>query len=223
MTTGEKLQKLRKEKKYTQEELADILNVTRQSISKWEGDGAFPETDKLIQISKLYHCTVDYLLNENAEFVSTDDPRNIPLDKSKLAFLISTFCVALFTLLLFIAPWFEKVQFGSTAVFRYSIYQSIFCQSMDWNNTFALLCLISTSLVIIFDGFYLKTRNKYLLLGIKICNLISIFSLIEVLSTAYIFKYYSKVYLGIAIPTMVIIAIMNLFQFVLKPFRKIEK
>ena len=65
MTTGEKLQNLRKEKNYTQEELADILSVSRQSISKWESDIAFPETDKLITLAKLYNCTVDYLLNIN--------------------------------------------------------------------------------------------------------------------------------------------------------------
>lgn len=52
MTTGEKLQKLRKDNNYTQEDLADVLNVSRQSISKWESDTAFPETDKLIVLSK---------------------------------------------------------------------------------------------------------------------------------------------------------------------------
>ena len=68
MTTGEKLQKLRKENNYTQEELAEIMNVSRQSISKWESDIAFPETEKLIALSKLYHCSIDYLLNsENNE------------------------------------------------------------------------------------------------------------------------------------------------------------
>ena len=42
--------------------LGQILEVTRQSISNWESDHAFPETQKLIELSKLYHCTVDYLL-----------------------------------------------------------------------------------------------------------------------------------------------------------------
>ena len=46
MTLGEKLSKLRKEYNYTQEQLADILGVSRQSISKWESDIAYPETDK---------------------------------------------------------------------------------------------------------------------------------------------------------------------------------
>ena len=58
MTTGEKLSKLRKENEYTQEELAEIMSVSRQSISKWESDVAFPETEKLVTLSKLYHCSI---------------------------------------------------------------------------------------------------------------------------------------------------------------------
>ncbi len=65
MTLGEKLSKLRKESNYTQEQLADILGVTRQSISKWESDIAYPETDKLIKIGKIFGCSMDYLLNED--------------------------------------------------------------------------------------------------------------------------------------------------------------
>ena len=65
MTLGEKLSKLRKEHNYTQEQLADILGVSRQSISKWESDIAYPETDKLIRLGKLFECSMDYLLNED--------------------------------------------------------------------------------------------------------------------------------------------------------------
>ena len=64
MTLGEKLSKLRKEYNYTQEQLADILGVSRQSISKWESDIAYPETDKLIKLGKLFECSMDYLLND---------------------------------------------------------------------------------------------------------------------------------------------------------------
>lgn len=64
MKFGEKLSKLRKEYNYTQEQLADILGVSRQSISKWESDIAFPETDKLIKMGKLFECSIDYLLND---------------------------------------------------------------------------------------------------------------------------------------------------------------
>lgn len=65
MTFGEKLSKLRKENNYTQEQLADILGVSRQSISKWESDMAYPETDKLIKLGRLFECSMDYLLNED--------------------------------------------------------------------------------------------------------------------------------------------------------------
>ncbi len=67
MTTGAKIAKLRKEHNYTQEQLAALLGVSRQAISKWESDGAWPETDKLIRLSELFGCTVDYLLKENVE------------------------------------------------------------------------------------------------------------------------------------------------------------
>lgn len=64
MTTGEKIAMLRKGKGITQEQLAEILGVARQSVSRWEMDLAFPETEKLIRLSKLFSCSIDYLLNE---------------------------------------------------------------------------------------------------------------------------------------------------------------
>ena len=65
MTLGEKIAKQRKELNYTQEQLADILGVARQSISKWESDIAYPETDKLIELGKMFDCSMDYLLKED--------------------------------------------------------------------------------------------------------------------------------------------------------------
>ena len=67
MTLGEKLAKLRKDNNYTQEQLAEILDVSRQSVSRWESDIAYPETDKLIKIGELYHCSLDYLLKDDIE------------------------------------------------------------------------------------------------------------------------------------------------------------
>ena len=64
MTFGEKLSKLRKEKNYTQEQLADIFGVSRQTVSKWESNIAYPETEKLMKLAKLFGCSIDYLLNE---------------------------------------------------------------------------------------------------------------------------------------------------------------
>lgn len=54
LALGKKLSRLRKENNYTQEQLAEILGVSRQSISKWESDISYPETDKLIHLSNLF-------------------------------------------------------------------------------------------------------------------------------------------------------------------------
>lgn len=73
VTTGEKLSLLRKNKGITQEELSEILKVSRQSVSRWEMDAAFPETDKLIKLSKLFECSIDYLLHDSIEKNNTID------------------------------------------------------------------------------------------------------------------------------------------------------
>ena len=76
MTLGDKLSKLRKENNYTQEQLADFLGVSRQAISKWESNITYPETDKLVRMSKLFHCTTDYLLLDEDE-MDTDEEQNV--------------------------------------------------------------------------------------------------------------------------------------------------
>jgi Predicted transcriptional regulators len=67
MTYGEKIAKLRKENNLTQEQFAELLNVSRQAVSKWEACGSFPDTEKLIRMSKLFSCSVDYLLKDEIE------------------------------------------------------------------------------------------------------------------------------------------------------------
>ena len=64
MSFGENLKNVRKQRGVTQEELAEILGVSRQAISKWELDGGYPETEKLLVISKTLNISIDYLLND---------------------------------------------------------------------------------------------------------------------------------------------------------------
>ena len=63
----DKLQKIRKENNVTQEQLADKLNVSRQAVSKWESGTAYPDTEKLIQISKIFNTSLDDLINDNKD------------------------------------------------------------------------------------------------------------------------------------------------------------
>jgi len=67
MTTGSKLAKLRRAANYTQEQLAELLGVSRQAVSRWESDLAYPETEKLIALGELYGVSMDYLLKEDVE------------------------------------------------------------------------------------------------------------------------------------------------------------
>ena len=64
MTFGEKLSKLRKESNYTQEQLASVLGVSRQSVSKWETGDALPEITKLKALAELFEVTTDFLLDD---------------------------------------------------------------------------------------------------------------------------------------------------------------
>nr|MBP3599090.1 helix-turn-helix transcriptional regulator [Eubacterium sp.] len=66
MSFGQNLQFLRKmSNKMTQEELAERLGVSRQTISKWELDAAYPEMDKVIEICKMFSCSMDELIRED--------------------------------------------------------------------------------------------------------------------------------------------------------------
>lgn len=64
MKLSEKIVELRKLKGMTQEELATICNVSRQSISKWEADIALPEMDKLLLLGETFHISMDVLLKD---------------------------------------------------------------------------------------------------------------------------------------------------------------
>lgn len=64
MKLSEKIVELRKSNGMTQEELAAICNVSRQSISKWEADIALPETEKLLILGETFHISIDILLKD---------------------------------------------------------------------------------------------------------------------------------------------------------------
>ena len=64
MKFGEKLQKLRKQRGLSQEQLAAQLTVSRQAVSKWELDDTMPDTENVIQLSRLFGVSCDYLLRD---------------------------------------------------------------------------------------------------------------------------------------------------------------
>ena len=88
MTLGQRIQAERKRLGLSQEGLGEALGVTRQAISKWEADGAVPEVDKLVALSRLFHLPVGVLLGVE-EAAAAEPPRPVPRWKRRLWPLLS--------------------------------------------------------------------------------------------------------------------------------------
>lgn len=86
MSFGENLKNVRKQRGITQEELAEILGVSRQAISKWESDNGYPETEKLLLLSKTLNISLDYLMNDASEMQKKEQT------EEKLLNLLPLFC-----------------------------------------------------------------------------------------------------------------------------------
>lgn len=81
MTLGQKLKEIRNKFGLSQEQLAEIINVSRQAITKWENNGGLPDVSNLQELSKVFGVTVDYLLNDNNNLPALS--MKIKLDKDK--------------------------------------------------------------------------------------------------------------------------------------------
>lgn len=77
MILGEKIAALRKQNNWSQEDLAEQLQISRQSVSKWESGASIPDLDRIIKMSALFGVSTDYLLKDEMEELSyseTDEP-----------------------------------------------------------------------------------------------------------------------------------------------------
>ena len=87
MILADKIIKLRKRMGWSQEELAQRMDVSRQAVSKWESAQAIPDLDKILQLSRLFEVTTDYLLKDeisDEEFCDSTEPsaKTVTLDKA---------------------------------------------------------------------------------------------------------------------------------------------
>ena len=113
MILADKITRLRKKNGWSQEELADKMNVSRQAVSKWESAQSIPDLGKILQLSELFCVTTDYLLKdhiESEEFSEdsshttvkkiTLEEANVYIEQSKRA----SFNIALATFLCILSP-----------------------------------------------------------------------------------------------------------------------
>ena len=80
MTLGSRIYSLRKGRGLSQDELASLLNVSRQAVSKWELDTAVPDLDKMIRIAEVFNITLDELAGRGTEEQVYNEPTNTNQD-----------------------------------------------------------------------------------------------------------------------------------------------
>ena len=74
MILADKIIDLRKKNGWSQEELAELLDVSRQSVSKWESAQSVPDMQRIIRMSEIFGVTTDYLLKDDAELAVVSEP-----------------------------------------------------------------------------------------------------------------------------------------------------
>lgn len=95
MTIGERLYKLRKEKNISQEELANELNVSRQTISKWETGESTPDFDKIVPLCNYFNITSDELLSGKENIIVARDDEKQHKFARNLAISIILYIISL--------------------------------------------------------------------------------------------------------------------------------
>ena len=113
MNLAEKLQQLRKRNNLSQEQLAEKLGISRQSISKWESEQSAPEIDKIVQLSEIFGVTTDYLLKDIDEcpknsILSAKD-KNPNSSNKRLRLIISIICIAFSIISIFLMWVLSKI------------------------------------------------------------------------------------------------------------------
>lgn len=114
MKLSEKIVTLRKQRGLSQEELAGKLNVSRQAVSRWEVGSALPDASNVLQLSKLFEVTADYLLNDDYESdhdvpaVKSSEKKAINQIKTIVAIFVSL-CGLLGNFILYILSRFIEV------------------------------------------------------------------------------------------------------------------
>ena len=78
MSFRDNLQHLRATRKMTQEQLAMLVGVSRQSVTKWEAERAYPEMDKLIKLTQIFDCTLDELVSGDLTGRASEPAKSVP-------------------------------------------------------------------------------------------------------------------------------------------------
>ncbi len=172
MILADKIMCLRKQKGWSQEELANKMSVSRQSVSKWESESTIPEMDKIVLLSNIFNVSTDYLLKEDmkedcSNIVEVVVPEKEPVilsnqdvymyikESSKLSKYIATgvsLCILGATILIFSSVMYLNPIFNNTPIKR---------DEAILLGLVAMIILVARSVFIFLKGFVSKTIIKY--------------------------------------------------------------
>lgn len=186
---ADNIQNLRKQNKLTQAELAKTLNYTDKAISKWERGESIPDISVLKQIADMFHVTVDYLLDENAEknkeaYIKQPQAQNkiiitglwvsfvwilatiifvyVQMNLHFTAWSVYVWAIPLsmFIVLIFNNKWGKrKYSFWVASILVWSLITSIYVQILEYNTWLIFLVGVPIQIAIIFWA-NLKTDKK---------------------------------------------------------------
>ena len=182
MKFGDKLIELRKKNGYSQEELAEKLGVSRQSVSKWESNNTYPETDKIVQIANLFDCSMDDLINDKITDVESSLRKNKNNVRhiwnsflefiintvnmfSKMSFLEGLKCIIAMILLVLLLTLMGHIICNSAASIISSIFGFLNNQIVQTirevlKSIFHLIWFI-ISVIVLVHAFNIKYLNKH--------------------------------------------------------------
>lgn len=105
MDLAERLQELRKKAGYSQEQVADLLGISRQAISKWESGQGKPELDNIVKLTEIYNVSADYIISgrEHTTTVTPQPKRELSHTAQKTIGIIAIIASTALVTVLFIA------------------------------------------------------------------------------------------------------------------------
>jgi transcriptional regulator with XRE-family HTH domain len=118
MIIGEQLRRARQKHQLSQEQIAEMLGVSRQTISNWETSKSYPDVERVMRLAEIYHLSLDELLRGDQQMVKTwMAETNVVRAGKWLGLLLALNVVLTIGLMFFVqVPWLMMILFGAMVV-----------------------------------------------------------------------------------------------------------
>lgn len=146
MNLSNKIYEMRKAQGLSQEQLAEKLNVSRQSVSKWESGEAIPELERLLAMSKIFNVTTDYLLKESE--VDELTVRTQMLERQQQTLLSETRKAERRRFQILSCVVIYLFAFAMSIIFRFALFNTVIGDAFPGLTGYLLIYVIATAVAI---------------------------------------------------------------------------